>query len=78
MSYEKIVEWCVVKIDRPLYSRNIAARSWYFGEECVQRCGHFDVTRWDRSTGLATERDDDGCDVSVMRHTISSNTASQP
>jgi hypothetical protein len=36
MSYEKIVEWCVVKIDRLLYSRSIADRLWYFAEARVQ------------------------------------------
>jgi hypothetical protein len=40
MSYEKIVEWCVVKIDRPLYSRIIAAPLWDFAEARVQHVGH--------------------------------------
>jgi len=33
MSYEKIVERRVVKNDRLLYSRNIAARTWYVADE---------------------------------------------
>ena len=50
MSYEKIVEHRVVKNDRLLYSRNTAARLWYFVDDGVQR-----------TNAVATQCDDDGC-----------------